>query len=113
MRGLNRTDLNKSGINYLHGFLITYLPIDGYAQPGNEIDYLPVDGYAFPGNLVTWLPHPSFFGNPVTWATPNPAHFGNIFDGLTGGNLLQEDGVSLFLLEGQGVGVSGWITLET
>ncbi len=106
--GLNRNDLNLTGIDYLHGFKITYLPIDGIAQPGNEIDYLPVDGFAFPGNLVTWLPTPTHFGNPVTWATPNPAHFGNIFGGLIGGNLLQEDGVSLFLLEND----LGWIILE-
>ena len=107
-RGLNRTDLNKTGISYLHGFKITYLPIDGYAYPGTQIDYLPVDGYASPGNPVTWEPNPAFFGNPVTWATPNPAEFGNIFGGLIGGNLLQEDGVSLFLLETD----LGWIILE-
>ena len=106
--GLNRTDLNTTGIDYLHGFKITYLPIDGIAQPGNEIDYLPVDGYAFPGNLVTWLPTPMHFGNPVTWATPNPAHFGNIFGQSFGDFLLQEDGVSLFELEDG----SGYILLE-
>jgi len=107
-RGLNRTDLNKTGISYLHGFPITYLPIDGYAYPGTQIDYLPVDGYAFPGNLVTWEPNPAFFGNPVTWATPNPAHFGNIFGQSFGDFLLQEDGVSLFELEDG----SGYILLE-
>ena len=96
--GLNRTDRNTTGITYLHGFPITYLPIDGYAQPGNQIDYLPVDGYAFPGNLVTWLPSPAYFGNPVTWL-PNPAHFGNIFGQNFGNFLLQEDGISLFVLE--------------
>lgn len=106
--GLNRTDLNITGINYLHGFPITYLPIDGIAQPGNEVDWLPSPSYF--GNLITWLPVDGYAypGNLVTWATPNPAHFGNIFGGPIGGNLLQEDGVSLFLLEDG----SGWILLE-
>jgi hypothetical protein len=105
--GIVRTDLNTTGISYRNGFPITYLPVDGYAQPGNEIDYLPVDGYAFPGNLVDWFPNPAFFGNPVTWEV-NPAQFGNIIGGIVGGNLLQEDGVSLFLLEDD----TGWIILE-
>jgi hypothetical protein len=48
------------------------------------------------------------FGNPVTWATPNPAHFGNIFGQSFGDFLLQEDGVSLFELEDG----SGYILLE-
>ena len=52
--GLNRTDLNTTGINYLHGFKITL--------PHNF------------GNLVTWKPFPAYFGNPVLL----PLDFGNV-----------------------------------
>ena len=104
--GLNRTDLNTTGITYLHGFDITYLPIDGYAQPGNIVDWFPNPDYF--GNPVTWNPAPNYFGNPVTWFTPNPAHFGNIFGQSFGDFLVQEDGTSLFVLEDS----SGDILLE-
>ncbi len=98
-RGLNRTDLNTTGITYLHGFPITYAPVDGFAFPGNEVDWLPSPAYF--GNLITWLPVDGYAypGNVVNWVVPNPAHFGNIFGQLFGDFLLQEDGVSLFVLE--------------
>jgi hypothetical protein len=47
---------------------------------------LPVDGYAYPGNVVTW-------------ATPNPAEFGNIFGGPFAGYLLLVDGTPIWLVD--------------
>lgn len=99
--GINRTDLNTTGITYKDGFPIT----------------LPHDF----GNPVDWLtPDPTHFGNPipsdgknintVDWPTPNPAHFGNIFGAAPSGNFLElESGSGGFELEDG----SGLILLET
>jgi len=99
-RGLNRTDLNITGISYRNGFKITYDPVDGYAFPGNivdwfvdpahfgnEINYLPVDGYAYPGKLVTWA--------------INLAHFGNIIGASIPAFLLLDDGSFILLDDGE------------
>jgi hypothetical protein len=65
--GLNRTDLNVSGVDYLHGSPVIL--------PHNF------------GNIVNWVIRPSHFGNVVllvlnvgnvvSW-TPTAAHFGNV-----------------------------------
>lgn len=55
-RGLNRTDLNKTGTSYRNGTPIT----------------LP---HTF-GNVVNWTPDPAHFGNPVTKGN-DPTQFGN------------------------------------
>jgi len=88
--GLNRTDLNTTGINYLHGF-----PINLSTHVwGNVVNWIPSPSYF--GNIVLL---PLNFGNLVTWATPNPSHFGNILGQSFGDFLVQEDGTSLFVLE--------------
>ena len=93
--GVNRTDLNTTGITYKDGFPIT----------------LPHDF----GNPVDWLtPDPAHFGNPipsdgnnintVDWQTPDPAHFGNLFSKGPHGAFELETGTGLFELEnGSGV----------
>jgi hypothetical protein len=63
-RGLNRTDLNTTGTNYLHGNSVVEPVIFG--QP-----------VTLPKNFGNSVTLPKNFGNPVTWA-PSPAHFGNI-----------------------------------
>jgi len=65
--GLNRTDLNTTGIDYRNG-----TPILLPHSFGNTIT-LP---HQF-GTSVTWNPDPAHFGNQVTWPTPDPKHFGN------------------------------------
>jgi hypothetical protein len=98
--GIVRTDFNKTGINYLHGFIIDYLPVDGFAFPGNVVDW-QTPNPAFFGNLITWLPVDGYAypGNLVTWATPNPAEFGNIFGGPFAGYLLLVDGTPIWLVD--------------
>jgi len=98
--GIVRTDFNKTGINYLHGFIIDYLPVDGFAFPGNVIDWQTPNPAHF-GNLITWLPVDGYAypGNVVTWATPNPAEFGNIFGGPFAGYLLLVDGTPIWLVD--------------
>ncbi len=69
--GLNRTDLDDTGVSYRNG-----TPIN-------------LTTHTF-GNVVAWAPSPAHFGNPiptnrkeiteVTW-TPDPAHFGNNING--------------------------------
>lgn len=73
--GLNRTDLNDTGITYKDG-----TPITEPHDFGNDVDWA--------------TPNPAHFGNPiptsgteqnkVTWATLDPTHFGNIFGGAGG-----------------------------
>lgn len=103
MLGLNRTDLNVTGITYLHGSPVDLTDIEF----GNLVDWNPSPSYfgnivLLPlniGNTVNWRVHPDqFYGSP---------HFGNIF-GQFGDFLLQEDGISLFVLEDG----SGEILLE-
>jgi hypothetical protein len=103
--GLNRTDLNTTGITY---------------KDGSPVDWPTPDPAHF-GNPVDWLtPDPAHFGNPipsdgnnqniVDWMTPNPAHFGNIFGGSISGDQLElESGLGGFELEDG----SGVILLET
>jgi hypothetical protein len=63
----NRTDLNKTGINYKDG-----TPITEPHEFGTPVN-LPHDfGNDIPVSDAT------LNSNPVTWPTPNPAHFGNI-----------------------------------
>ena len=61
--GLNRTDLNNTGITYNEGLLISE-PVNF----GNVITE-PVNF----GNVIT---EPVNFGNVISWM-PNSAHFGN------------------------------------
>jgi hypothetical protein len=103
--GLNRTDLNVTGVTYLHGFPITLPHEFGFAITlphnfGNAM-VLPAD----------FEPEERSVGNLVTWP-PTPAHFGNIFGGSTPpppvvDYLLQEDGFRFELEDG-----SGFILLE-
>ena len=92
--------MNKTGVDYLHGFKITYLPVDGFAFPGNVVDWQTPNPAHF-GNLITWLPVDGYAypGNVVTWATPNPAEFGNIFGGPFAGYLLLVDGTPIWLVD--------------
>jgi hypothetical protein len=95
--GINRTDLNKTGITYKDGFPIT-LPHNF----GNDVDWLTPD----PAHFGNPIPSDGHNVNTVDWFTPNPAHFGNIFGGsIPGGNQLElEDGSGGFELEdGSGV----------
>ena len=95
--GLNRTDLNLTGISFMHGTPLV-LP------PNFEADNEP----SFPGNIVDWLPTPAHFGNPVvlpwqfgnpvTWAI-NPAEFGNIIGQLFGDFLLLVDDTPILLID--------------
>ncbi len=95
--GLNRTDLNTTGIDYLHGSPVT-LP----HQFGNTVNW--VVNPAHFGNVVLL---PLNLGNQVNWA-PSPAHYGNIFGQVFEDDLLLEDGVTTFGLENG----SGNILLE-
>jgi len=97
--GLVRTDLNITGINYLHGFPIT-LPHDF----GNDVLWIVSPAHF--GNPIPPI-NPTFNSNPVNWVV-NPAHFGNIIGQVFGNFLLQEYGISLFELEDG----SGFILLE-
>jgi len=63
-RGLNRTDLNTTDTNYLHGNPVVE-PVN-FGQP-----------VTLPKNFGNSVTLPKNFGNPATWA-PSPAHFGNI-----------------------------------
>jgi len=63
-RGLNRTDLNTTDTNYLHGNPVVE-PVN-FGQP-----------VTLPKNFGNSVTLPKNFGNPVTWV-PSPAHFGNI-----------------------------------
>ena len=95
--GLNRTDLNFTGISFRSGFPLV-LPANFEAN--NEP--------SFPGNIVSWLPSPAHFGNPiptsgteqniVTWAI-NPTQFGNIIGGILEGYLLEVDGTPFWLVD--------------
>lgn len=87
-RGLNRTDLNTTGVTYKDGTPVTV--------PKNFGTPIDTTTHNF-GNPVTL---PKDFGNPVTWA-PNSNHFGNIIGGnpaATSGFLL-EDSSGVILLE--------------
>jgi len=68
-RGLNRTDLNTTDVDYLHGNPVV-LPVT-FGTP-----------ITLPHNFGNQPPFDP--GNPVTWV-PNPAHFGNIFGANLGG----------------------------
>ena len=84
--GLNRTNLNTTGITYKDGFPVT-LPLV-FGTPVT----LPVDF----GNVVTT---PISYGNVVTWA-PSASHFGNIIGGSTTSNgFALESGNGVVLLE--------------
>jgi hypothetical protein len=73
-RGLDRTDLNTSDTNYLHG---NPVPPDNPSENSNPVTW-PTPNPAHFGNAVTWpTPNPAHFGNSVTWQ-PSPTHFGNV-----------------------------------
>ena len=103
-RGLNRTDLNITGISYRNGFKITYDPVRGFAFPGNLVDWFISPAHF--GNAITYLPTPGIAqpGNLVTWAI-NPAHFGNIIIGpnppVIKNFLLLDDGSYVLLDDGE------------
>jgi hypothetical protein len=101
--GVNRTDLNTTGITYKDGFPVTW-PTPNPAHFGNPVDWL--------------TPDPTHFGNPipsdgnnvntVDWQTPDPAHFGNLFAVGFNGAIELEDGSGVIELES----ATGVILLE-
>ena len=100
-RGLNRTDLNKTGISYRNGTPVT-LPYEF----GNVVTWPTPDPAHF-GNPVTDGNDPTQFGNTVDWQTPDPTHFGNAVTttppppAVAGFEL--EDGSGVILLESGGI----------
>lgn len=82
--GINRTDLNETGINYEDGTPITEPHVFG----------TPV---ALPLNVGNPIPTSGTEQNDVSWA-PTPAHFGNVFGPVTPGFILQADASSHILL---------------
>jgi hypothetical protein len=66
-RGLNRTDLNTTGISYKNGF-----PIDTDTHVWGN----PVDWEISPSYFGTIVSLPVSFGNAITWK-PISNHFGN------------------------------------
>ena len=92
--GLNRTDLNVTGITYLHGFPVNL----------NTLEF---------GNLITWFPESSHFGNvillplnlgnAVNWRVET-SRFGNYINFIptpppTVSGIELEDGSGVILLE--------------
>ena len=93
--GVNRTDLNTTGITYKDGFPIT-LPHNF----GNDVDWLTPD----PAHFGNPIPSDGNNVNTVDWQTPDPAHFGNLFSKGPHGAFELETGTGLFELEnGSGV----------
>jgi len=69
--GMDRTDLNTSGINYRLGNPVT-LP----KNFGTVITNLTPEGNPIPAsgteqNVVTWTPSPAHFGNDINLAAGN------------------------------------------
>jgi hypothetical protein len=72
MLGLNRTDLNITGISYLHGFPVNLNTIEF----GNLVDWSPSSSHF--GNVVFL---PLNLGNTVNWRVEPDVEFGNLHFG--------------------------------
>lgn len=83
--GLNRTDLNSTGVSFRNGTPVTE-PLDfgnDVMLPHNFGNPIPSSGTN--QNIVNWLPSPSYFGNEIG-------------GGSLGSYILQADSVSRILL---------------
>jgi hypothetical protein len=84
----NRTDLNKTGISYKDGFPVVE-PLE-FGTPVN-----------LPHDFGNDIPSSGTNENAVTWPTPDPEHFGNVFNlgPLVTSGFELEDSSGVILLE--------------